>query len=197
MAHSRKNYLQVLSVAVYAAISGLAVSAAADDLRTCSTDQGAVATAACTAAITSGTLHGHDLAVAYLNRGLLQEKQGQHSDAVSDLSEAIRLDPNFAAAFLDRGIAYQNMGQYELAVQDYNRTIALDPNSATAYLTVASFIASYDTTTRRFWLMIKRSDLIQGMRSPLTIDATFSQCRARSTMLFGTAIRPLDSIRDT
>ena len=84
MAHSRKNYLGVLSVAVYAAISGLAVSAAADDLRTCSTDQGAVATAACTAAITSGTLHGHDLAVAYLNRGLLQEKQGQHSDVVSD-----------------------------------------------------------------------------------------------------------------
>src|SRR6516165_2713934 len=64
-------------------------------------------------------------------------------------------------------------------------------------LTVASFIASYDTTTRRFWLMIKPSDLIQGMLSPLTIDATFSQCRARSTMLFGTAIKPLDSIRDT
>jgi Flp pilus assembly protein TadD len=147
MAHSWKNYLGVLSVAVYAAISGLAVSAAADDLRTCSTDQGAVATAACTAAITSGTLHGHELAVAYLNRGLLQEKQGQHSDAVSDLNEAIRLDPNFAAAFLDRGVAYQNMGQYELAVQDYNRTIALDPNSATSYFN--SGLVYRHTTLRR------------------------------------------------
>jgi len=197
MAHSWKNYLGVLSVAVHAAISGLPVSAAADDLRTCSTDQGAVATATCTAAITSGTLHGHDLAVAYLNRGLLQEKQGQHSDAVSDLNEAIRLDPNFAAAFLDRGVAYQNMGQYELAVQDYNRTIALNPNSATAYFNsglVYSFMRHYDAAILAYDQAIR---LIQGMRSPLTIDATFSQCRARSTTLFGTAIKPLDSIRDT
>src|SRR5215470_7098637 len=64
-------------------------------------------------------------------------------------------------------------------------------------LIVASCIASYDTTMRRFWLMIKRSDLIQEMRSPLTIDVTFLRCRVRSTMLFATAIKPLDSIRDT
>jgi hypothetical protein len=46
----------------------VATAAAAGDLATCRKESGQTAVAACTAAISSEKLHGHELAVAYFNR---------------------------------------------------------------------------------------------------------------------------------
>jgi hypothetical protein len=56
-----------------------------------------------------------------------------YDKAISDFTEAIRLDPNLALAYLDRGYAYSHYGNPDKAISDYNDAIRLDPHLALAY----------------------------------------------------------------
>jgi|ERR1700730_868053 len=104
-----------------------------DDWETCNKAEGEVAIAACTGAIKSGKLQGHDLEIAYVSRGLAKVKKSELGAAIEDFNEAIRLDPNYIAALINRGVAYGLMGQIDRAIEDYTRAIKLDPNSIQAY----------------------------------------------------------------
>jgi tetratricopeptide (TPR) repeat protein len=66
---------------------------------------------------------------------------GNYEKAISDYSEAIKLDPKGAQAYNGRGIAnYQIAGStgdstdpYDKAIKDFNDAIRLNPNNADAY----------------------------------------------------------------
>jgi tetratricopeptide (TPR) repeat protein len=60
----------------------------------------------------------------------------EYDKAISDFTEAIRLDPNYAAAYYNRGLAYyfnSSWGTFDKAISDHSEAIRLDPNSCIPY----------------------------------------------------------------
>ena len=74
-----------------------------------------------------------DTAEEYFNRGLANDKQGNWSEAISNYTNAIKINPNFAAAYFNRGNAYYNNGNYDLAISDYTKATGINPNLPQAY----------------------------------------------------------------
>lgn len=60
----------------------------------------------CTSFIRKGSLQTEMLSMAYTNRGIALGNLGRVEKAISDFSEAIRLDPKSPLAFYNRGNAY-------------------------------------------------------------------------------------------
>ncbi|GAF91447.1 unnamed protein product, partial [marine sediment metagenome] len=58
---------------------------------------------------------------------------GQYTQAISDYTRAIELNPKYALAYNNRGLAYGNLGQYSKAISDFTRAIELNPKYAKAY----------------------------------------------------------------
>ena len=73
------------------------------------------------------------LADAYSNRGAVLIDVGQYQEAISDLDQAITLNPDLATAFNNRANAYANLDQLQSALDDYQEAIRLDPTMALAY----------------------------------------------------------------
>ena len=76
-------------------------------------------------------------ALAYYNRGVAYEAAGDRVKAISDFSEAVRLDPKHINAYAYRGYAYRMLKKMELALKDYDTALRFDPNYAKAYLNKA------------------------------------------------------------
>ncbi|MCH2318116.1 MAG: tetratricopeptide repeat protein, partial [SAR202 cluster bacterium] len=86
----------------------------------------------------SGLLGDHGLyadqfANQYYTSGTEHLDQKRYSQAIEDLNEAIRLDPQHVNAYYNRGIAYRKRGLYEQAILDFDAYIRLDPDDASAY----------------------------------------------------------------
>jgi tetratricopeptide (TPR) repeat protein len=79
------------------------------------------------AAARSKTAQGH------LEQGRSYASSGDHTRAIAELDEAIRLDPKLVAAYWQRGIAYANKGDHTRAIADYEQALVLDPQSTDAY----------------------------------------------------------------
>jgi tetratricopeptide (TPR) repeat protein len=71
--------------------------------------------------------------IAFLDRGVAQEKLGNRAAAVGEYSRSIELAPT-AAAYVDRGNAYAQMQQLEKALADFNSALALEPTDLTALI---------------------------------------------------------------
>jgi tetratricopeptide (TPR) repeat protein len=59
--------------------------------------------------------------VAYNNRGVAYNGQGDHDRAIEDLSQAIMLNPGYAMAYYNRGLAYKAKGYNDRARVDFNK----------------------------------------------------------------------------
>jgi tetratricopeptide (TPR) repeat protein len=64
-------------------------------------------------------------------RELIQEKK--YAEAIEALSEAIRLQPDFALALNARGFAYQLTHDYKHAIADFDAAIRINPKYTNAY----------------------------------------------------------------
>jgi tetratricopeptide (TPR) repeat protein len=91
---------------------------------------------ACTIAISSGTLNGADLAKAYLSRGLAQQRLKQDENAINDLNEALKINPDDPQTINARGTSYLTLGQYDRAIQDYKRVIEINPKFVPAFFNI-------------------------------------------------------------
>ena len=74
-----------------------------------------------------------DFFQAFNNRGILKDKMGDQTGAMSDYNEAISLNPNDANAYINRGLLKYKMNDYTGAMSDYDKAISLNPNDADAY----------------------------------------------------------------
>ena len=72
-------------------------------------------------------------ASAYLGRANLLRAQGNLDQALSDLDQAIRLNPENAQAFHARGLIYQRNGNNARAITDFDNAIDRDPFAAAPY----------------------------------------------------------------
>jgi tetratricopeptide (TPR) repeat protein len=92
----------------------------------CRDSLGDAAIAKCSAAIDSKAFGGAPLSTLYNNRGLAHLQKDELDAAVSDLSEAVRLDPGNATAFANLGRTYRHKGDLDQALANYGKAIAID-----------------------------------------------------------------------
>jgi tetratricopeptide (TPR) repeat protein len=70
------------------------------------------------------------LALARYNRAEWYVRGARAEQAISDLTEAIRLDPGFAGAYAKRGIALELISEVQRARADFNAVLKLPMNTA-------------------------------------------------------------------
>ena len=72
--------------------------------------------------------------IAYANRGDAWDDKGDQDRAIADLTEALRINPNYARAYNIRGVIYRNRNDVNRALADYTEAIRADPKYALAYM---------------------------------------------------------------
>lgn len=72
-------------------------------------------------------------AAALVVSGDAHRMNGAFDNAIREITEAIRIDPNNALAYALRGSAYQGKGVGDLAILDFTQSIRIDPNFTWAY----------------------------------------------------------------
>jgi tetratricopeptide (TPR) repeat protein len=68
------------------------------------------------------------IATAYSNRGQARFNLGNMDAAITDLNQAIQIDPDFAVAYRTRGMAYGRKEQRDPACRDFSRALELGLN---------------------------------------------------------------------
>ena len=86
-----------------------------------------------TRCIETGDLRPENRAAALINRGYALNAIHQYPRAITDLDEAIQLQPKSAEPYNYRGRAKAFMGDDAGAMADLDKAIQLDPNYAAAY----------------------------------------------------------------
>jgi tetratricopeptide (TPR) repeat protein len=69
----------------------------------------------------------------YFERGNQHYYAGRYDDAIRDLTEAIRLNPQDEGTYNNRGLAYYNKNDYDRAIADYTEAVRLNSQDADAY----------------------------------------------------------------
>ena len=72
-------------------------------------------------------------AKTYFMWGYTKSDLGDYKGAITDYTQAIRLNPDSANAYYNRGNAKMSLGQHFAAIADYDIAIRLNPDSADAY----------------------------------------------------------------
>ena len=72
-------------------------------------------------------------AMAYGNLGNVHIAQGRYNEAITDFSEALRLNPNNGDAHNDLGCALQQLGERDKALEHFRTAIRLQPDHALAH----------------------------------------------------------------
>ncbi len=119
----------------------LAAGSTPEDLAACQNEDAdaAVRLRACGKVIDDKTQVAEMRAEALLNRGLVHAEAGADDKAVSDLTAAIALNPEYSTLHYQRGMAYDRQGKGDLAMADLDRAIRLDPTNTDA-LTYRAFM---------------------------------------------------------
>ena len=72
-------------------------------------------------------------AETHFERGNAEFHGGQYERAITEYTEAIRLNPNDAAAYNNRGNTHSKLGAYIFAISDYDEAIRLNPEKPDFY----------------------------------------------------------------
>ena len=88
---------------------------------------------ACTVVATALESKAHYKVEALVSRGIGHMLGQQHAKALSDLDEAVRLNPAFDRAYVNRAALYSMLGEDQMALSDFNRSIDLNPTNPIAY----------------------------------------------------------------
>lgn len=88
---------------------------------------------ACTIVATAPESKAHYKVEALVSRGIGYILAQQHAKALSDLDEAVRLNPTFDRAYVNRALVYSMLREDQMALSDFNRAIELNPTNPIAY----------------------------------------------------------------
>lgn len=71
----------------------------------------AAALKSCDEALDAGTMSARDIVATHVNRGIIRLNREDHSGAIADFDQAIRLDPQEPESYLNKGSALLRMGR--------------------------------------------------------------------------------------
>jgi len=80
--------------------------------------------------------------VAYSRIGLGYLRSGQYEKAISEYTEAIRLNPDNDATYYNRGLCYMQMNNGDAAIRDFSKSIELSGDKIEAYLRITTIYAN-------------------------------------------------------
>ena len=100
-------------------------SAQTADEKICFTLSGDPAIEACNRIINSGAIHGDHLAIAYYNRSVEWSKTKDLVRALTDMSQAIRIDRKYTAAYAMRGNFHERTGDINAARAVYRKALSV------------------------------------------------------------------------
>jgi len=131
----------------------------------------------CTAVIESASDEPGILATAFNNRAGAYFSRGLFEQAIRDLDQAVKLNPNYARAFVHRGRVYRSMGQYDRAIQDFDQAIKLEPTYAHAFVERGSVYSHQGQHKRAI------QDFDQAIKlDPAYGSALSDRCLSRATL---------------
>jgi tetratricopeptide (TPR) repeat protein len=67
-------------------------------------------------------------------RGEVHYFNGEYEQAISELTEAIEINPGLARAYVTRGMVYEDKNEHNLAIADFTVVIEIKPTDARAYV---------------------------------------------------------------
>ena len=68
-----------------------------------------------------------------MDHGLQADQDKNYKQAISDYTEAIRLNPESADAYINRGCDFVISGEFAQGIDDLSKAVQLNPNNALAY----------------------------------------------------------------
>lgn len=111
----------------------------------------------------------------YLKRGNSKCENGEYTLAITEYSEAINIEPNYAAAYCNRGFAYFTLEKYYPAIEDFTKAINLDLKGAGAYNGRAAVFSA----------IAKFPEAIQDLTSAIHRDPKYALAYANRGKLYG------------
>jgi tetratricopeptide (TPR) repeat protein len=109
------------------AVAAPALGASHKDHDDCNADDPDRNIAGCTIVVQDLTEKAKTRANAYVGRGLAWQIKGNRDRAISDFTDAIRLNPKDALAYNNRGLAWNEKGDHDRAIADLTAAIRIDP----------------------------------------------------------------------
>jgi tetratricopeptide (TPR) repeat protein len=88
---------------------------------------------ACSSLIKAAREKGERLAELFNYRGVAFKLNDELDRAITDYSQAIKLNGKLAVAYNNRGVAYDRKADYERAIADYDQALKLKPTSETYF----------------------------------------------------------------
>ena len=61
----------------------------------------------------------------YLNRGIDNFDKGNYSEAITDFTKAIEINPDYSLAYFNRGLAYAEIDNFSQACSDWQKAYQL------------------------------------------------------------------------
>lgn len=90
-----------------------------------------------------------DLGGPHANLGIIYRQTGKPAEAVAELEQAVRLNPQQPVFLNQLGISYRQQGQFAMAREAYEKAIALDPSYPAAYLNLGILFDLYFWDSKR------------------------------------------------
>jgi Flp pilus assembly protein TadD len=90
-----------------------------------------------------------DLGGPHANLGIIYRQAGKPAEAVAELEQAVRLNPEQPVFLNQLGISYRQQGQFAKAREAYEKAIALDPSYPAAYLNLGILFDLYFWDSKR------------------------------------------------
>ena len=72
-------------------------------------------------------------AATYLTNSTQLLRQEKIYEAITELTQAIEIEPKYAEAYINRGLAYYHLAHYKEAIADFTQTISLKQYTTDAY----------------------------------------------------------------
>lgn len=118
-----------------------------------------------------------DMAMAYANRGIALRRQGELDGAIADLSNALKLAPNFPQILVARATAWRLKGRPDLALRDLDDAIHASPTDAAALVSRGRIYSDQGDNDRAI------ADFNNAIRlAPKLYNAYLDRSSARSDM---------------
>lgn len=98
-----------------------------------------------------------------INRGAAEGARNNFQQAIVDLTEGLRIDPNNKNGYFNRSIAYYTVKQYDKALEDYDMYLKLDPFNANVWYEAGMIRRSMNRNTEAIASLNKAIQINPGI----------------------------------